>query len=290
MAGALAANWRFFIDYVGLVVFAVFLHNALALNLGYWSGRLAGLTERDARATCIELGIQNSALGLVLVWTPLGNDRLRRYAAFVPLFALAYLPFFVAAALLSRISRLFVDPVALADGEVLSTRAPDATMVRTVFDVDDLLDIGQGYVLDPEGGGPWSLTLTELLLVEIAQQAQLRQECFFPEPARKKQLQQQKLFVRLQRGDRLCEPGRHGYFPGVGDGVNAPVRAAFLMFGMRNDQTVGLQLLECLVYLALLGMPEVVGGPVHGLLEFISGFVVIIQKAEECILEHVDHL
>jgi BASS family bile acid:Na+ symporter len=68
VAGALAANWRYFIDYVGLVVFAVFLHNALALNLGYWTGRAAKLPERDCRATCIEVGIQNSALGLVLVF------------------------------------------------------------------------------------------------------------------------------------------------------------------------------------------------------------------------------
>ena len=68
VVGALAANWRYFIDYVGLVIFAVFLHNALALNLGYWSGRAAKLPERDCRATCIEVGIQNSALGLVLVF------------------------------------------------------------------------------------------------------------------------------------------------------------------------------------------------------------------------------
>ena len=68
VAGAMAANWRHFIDYVGLVIFAVFLHNALALNLGYWSGRAAKLPERDCRATCIEVGIQNSALGLVLVF------------------------------------------------------------------------------------------------------------------------------------------------------------------------------------------------------------------------------
>ena len=68
VAGALAANWRHFIDYVGLVIFAVFLHNALALNLGYWTGRAAKLPERDCRATCIEVGIQNSALGLVLVF------------------------------------------------------------------------------------------------------------------------------------------------------------------------------------------------------------------------------
>jgi BASS family bile acid:Na+ symporter len=68
LGGALAANWKNFLSYVGIVVFAVFIHNALALNLGYWSGRLAGLEERDARATCLEVGIQNSALGLVLVF------------------------------------------------------------------------------------------------------------------------------------------------------------------------------------------------------------------------------
>jgi BASS family bile acid:Na+ symporter len=68
VCGALAANWSNFISYVGIVMFAVFLHNALALNLGYWSGRLVKLDERDARATCIEVGIQNSALGLVLVF------------------------------------------------------------------------------------------------------------------------------------------------------------------------------------------------------------------------------
>lgn len=68
VGGALAANWQYFIACVGLVMFAVFVHNALALNLGYWSGRAAGLNEPDCRAVCIEVGIQNSALGLVLVF------------------------------------------------------------------------------------------------------------------------------------------------------------------------------------------------------------------------------
>ena len=68
VAGALAANWQHFLNVVGLVVVAVFIHNALALNTGYWSARLFGLDERDRRAVCIEVGIQNSALGLVLVF------------------------------------------------------------------------------------------------------------------------------------------------------------------------------------------------------------------------------
>lgn len=66
--GALAANWKIFLQVIGLIVFAVLIHNALALNLGYWSSKLAGLPERDCRAVSIEVGIQNSALGLVLVF------------------------------------------------------------------------------------------------------------------------------------------------------------------------------------------------------------------------------
>ena len=69
VCGALGANWQNFIKYVGIVVFAVFLHNALALNIGYWSGKIARLDERDCRAVSIEVGIQNSALGLVLVFS-----------------------------------------------------------------------------------------------------------------------------------------------------------------------------------------------------------------------------
>jgi len=73
VVGALAANWRYFLDYVGYVVFAVFLHNALALATGYWAARLARLPERDRRAVSIEVGIQNSALGLVLIFNFFGG-------------------------------------------------------------------------------------------------------------------------------------------------------------------------------------------------------------------------
>ena len=61
--GALAANWAIFIQVVGMVMLIVLLHNALALNLGYWSGRVSRLAERDCRAVCIEVGIQNSGPG-----------------------------------------------------------------------------------------------------------------------------------------------------------------------------------------------------------------------------------
>lgn len=68
VVAAIVANWQNFLEFVGVVVFAVFIHNLLALNTGYWSGRAARLPERDCRAVSIEVGIQNSALGLVLVF------------------------------------------------------------------------------------------------------------------------------------------------------------------------------------------------------------------------------
>ena len=68
VAAALAVNWQNFLNYVGLVFIGVLIHNALALNLGYWSGRLCRLPEADNRAVSIEVGIQNSGLGLVLVF------------------------------------------------------------------------------------------------------------------------------------------------------------------------------------------------------------------------------
>ncbi len=66
--GALAANWRYFVNYVGFVVVAVFLHNGLALVTGYYVAKFTGLPERDRRAVSIEVGIQNSALGLILIF------------------------------------------------------------------------------------------------------------------------------------------------------------------------------------------------------------------------------
>jgi BASS family bile acid:Na+ symporter len=65
---ALARDWENFVNVIGLVAFAVFLHNLLALNLGYWSAWLFRLPEGDRRAISVEVGIQNSGLGLVLVF------------------------------------------------------------------------------------------------------------------------------------------------------------------------------------------------------------------------------
>jgi BASS family bile acid:Na+ symporter len=68
VALALSANWSTFLQVIGLVVFAVLVHNASALALGWSAGRLAGLAPADLRAVTIEVGIQNSALGLILIF------------------------------------------------------------------------------------------------------------------------------------------------------------------------------------------------------------------------------
>ncbi|MEN8114237.1 MAG: bile acid:sodium symporter family protein [Actinomycetota bacterium] len=69
VAVALGNNWSNFVTYIGFLVGIVALHNALALGLGNGSARLAGLSPRDRRAVTFEVGLQNSALALVLIFT-----------------------------------------------------------------------------------------------------------------------------------------------------------------------------------------------------------------------------
>jgi BASS family bile acid:Na+ symporter len=66
---ALIGNWDYFIEFVGVFAGVVALQNALALSLGYFTAAAARLPEYDRRAISIEVGIQNSALGLVIVFT-----------------------------------------------------------------------------------------------------------------------------------------------------------------------------------------------------------------------------
>jgi BASS family bile acid:Na+ symporter len=66
---AFAKNFDFFVDHISELAGYVALHNALALGLGYGLARLARLPRADRHAVAIEVGIQNSGLGLVLVFT-----------------------------------------------------------------------------------------------------------------------------------------------------------------------------------------------------------------------------
>lgn len=65
---ALAANWDQFLAYAGGIAGLVIVHNALGLGGGYALATLARLSPFDRRAVTIETGIQNSGLGLVLIF------------------------------------------------------------------------------------------------------------------------------------------------------------------------------------------------------------------------------
>lgn len=65
---AIRANFQNIVDYLHIVFLLVFLHNLLALSGGYWLARWNGLTQADSRAISIETGIQNSGLGLILIF------------------------------------------------------------------------------------------------------------------------------------------------------------------------------------------------------------------------------
>lgn len=73
IGAALAANWGFFLGYVGHVAVLVVLHNGLALGAGYVLATLARLGDADRRAITIETGIQNSGLGLILIFAFFGG-------------------------------------------------------------------------------------------------------------------------------------------------------------------------------------------------------------------------
>lgn len=67
---AFMQNFQIFVDNIFYVFFIVLLHNGVALATGYWGGRLAGLSRYNVKTLTIETGIQNSGLGLVLLFNP----------------------------------------------------------------------------------------------------------------------------------------------------------------------------------------------------------------------------
>lgn len=66
IVGALAVNFQTFLDYIGIFAWVVFIQNSLALSIGYWGATWAGLSHYDSKTVALEVGIQNSGLGLIL--------------------------------------------------------------------------------------------------------------------------------------------------------------------------------------------------------------------------------
>ena len=73
IVAALAGNWAIFMAYIGIVLLAVFLHDAVALGLGYASARIGGLQVPERKAITFEVGIRNAGLGLGLVFSFFGG-------------------------------------------------------------------------------------------------------------------------------------------------------------------------------------------------------------------------
>ncbi|EMY79577.1 sodium Bile acid symporter family protein [Leptospira weilii serovar Ranarum str. ICFT] len=71
---ALVANYQIFFKVIHKVFIYVFLMNTTGFLLGYYFAKLMRLDEKDARCISIETGIQNSGLGLVLIFTFFGGQ------------------------------------------------------------------------------------------------------------------------------------------------------------------------------------------------------------------------
>ena len=63
-------NFQIIVDNIFYIFFIVLLHNACALATGYFGGNAAGLPLNDTKSLTIETGIQNSGLGLILLFNP----------------------------------------------------------------------------------------------------------------------------------------------------------------------------------------------------------------------------
>lgn len=70
LVGALAGNFKLFLEYIHFVFFIVLVHNAVAFLSGYSFSRAMKLSKLNARTISIETGIQNSGLGLALIFNP----------------------------------------------------------------------------------------------------------------------------------------------------------------------------------------------------------------------------
>jgi len=64
------SNFDLFLKYIKYIFLIVLVHNALALTMGFYTGRLFGLAQRESKTIAIETGIQNSGLALALLFNP----------------------------------------------------------------------------------------------------------------------------------------------------------------------------------------------------------------------------
>ena len=73
IGAALAGNWQYFVAFLGIIVLAVTIHDAVALAIGWTTAAAGGLGTRERKAMTFEVGIRNAGLGLGLVFTFFGG-------------------------------------------------------------------------------------------------------------------------------------------------------------------------------------------------------------------------
>lgn len=70
IVASIAQNFQVILDNIIYVFFIVLVHNAAALGTGYFGAKFAGLPRNDIKSLTVEVGIQNSGLGLILLFNP----------------------------------------------------------------------------------------------------------------------------------------------------------------------------------------------------------------------------
>jgi BASS family bile acid:Na+ symporter len=70
IGAAFAANFEYFVKYIYWIIILVFIQNSIAFLIGYYFGKLTNLNLKDRKTICIETGIHNSGLALVLIFNP----------------------------------------------------------------------------------------------------------------------------------------------------------------------------------------------------------------------------
>ncbi len=70
LVASLAGNFSLFLEYIHLIFFIVLIHNGIAFLGGYFFPRSLKIDKINSRTIAIETGIQNSGLGLALIFNP----------------------------------------------------------------------------------------------------------------------------------------------------------------------------------------------------------------------------
>lgn len=68
---AVAKDWRTFVDYAPVVGLAALAFNLISLAVGYFVPRLCRLSQRQAVAIGMEIGIHNGTLAIALALSPM---------------------------------------------------------------------------------------------------------------------------------------------------------------------------------------------------------------------------